>query len=213
MAKIRNPYTYACKKRKDMVAHILDVGGHNDTYYRYPLAFNVKGYHADLSFDHLWATIWDQLPFHTEEYKTYLQKVYQEHEFRLFEIGVEDARRSMTEADCHNTLWSGETFEVIWDFIGSSGGWACPADWNGYHFQNVSDYDFEEMLEEMNWADLQKLYKMVVQWETDLTPQKASREIEYQAAFNLMANYADINWKPTPIHTMGKRKIRLKRSR
>lgn len=196
MSKSKRPDYYAAplRSRKAIIAFLIE---HPD-YHRSmstcsPLAWNVKLYGIDLSYDNLvkkykesgYAGPWIDFP----EFTTAAKAKYDEHEKHLWEWGVEDASRGVNENDSNKTLWSGTELDVEYVFAGRSGGWLLMHKFEGKDFTRFSyREEFEEYLSELPFRDLRNLYQLVVQNDHDFAREQVVAEVEYLTAFTFFEN-------------------------
>jgi len=200
------PYKYPHRSRKDIVEYLTEFGGHSERHGSYPIAFNVK-VDVDLSFATIWELggewIKDILGdnINADDLHTFKLYCYLQHETLgtdlLWEWGVEDARRGITESDGYSMLWNGTVLDVVWEFHGRSGGWLVPTVIEGSNLEGLVGDCFEELLMEMGWKELCHFYKFIVQCEQDFGDNKPDREVEYQAAFNFFCNHIEHDWDST----------------
>ena len=198
-------YTTPLTARADIANYLMNRKGR---YYRdhghLLFVFNVKVYDPDLDFDHM-------LDLNVESgYGAggtdpgWIEETRQRHaetdQDDLYQMGVDDAGRQVTESDCFNHLYDGTPVDVEYAFVGRSSGWIALTKFEGI---KLIDPDllkdlFEGVQEDgetptLTDVALQRLYALIRMLEHDLTQEKAKAEVEYQAAFNFFENLcADI---------------------
>jgi hypothetical protein len=198
MSKIKRPACYAAplRSRKAIVAFLTE----HTSYYRNlstcsPLAWNVKDYRSDLSFDNL-TKVWresgeygpDEVWLDSEDYLKAAREKYDEVKDDLWGWAIESARDHAKE-DCGNrTLWDGTELQVEYGFYGRSGGWLLMTRFEGWNLTRYDRGDFEELLEDMPYGELRSLYQLVVQCDHDFRPEAVTAEIEHCAAFGFFVN-------------------------
>jgi hypothetical protein len=203
---MKNPYRYPLRSRKDIIEYLTDNGGYHSFHQgNYALSFNVKADRVD--FD--WDNVWDK--YHSEylpedagddenvlyAFKVVAYLLWEKHQESLWDWGLEDAQSGVFNDEGACMLWCGKMSEVEWAFAGRSGGYLCPARFNGYDLE-IGEEEFEELLGEMEWPDLYDFYRLACQWGVDFTPQAASSEVEYLGAFNLFVNIVEPEWDRPP---------------
>ena len=207
MPKFKCPFNYPAKSRKDMIAFLTYIGGHCTMHNNYPLAFNVKAYGVDLSFDHLWQEYHakgqgDMTPKPSDltfqgglAYRKLCEEQYADNEELLFDWAIEDARRSVSDGDCYRMTWHGKLADVKFGFIGRQGGWLVIEEFEGFNLSNVYNSEFEDVLKDMPFETLSLLYRLAVQWEEEFTRKRAEEQIEYYAASTLFVNLVEPEWQ------------------
>ena len=133
---------------------------------------------------------------------------YEEVGDKLFDWGVEDAGRLVTDSDCYDHLYDGTEVEVEYAWMGSSGGYLGIGKFEGFDFSKDEDRDYwhevfrgnphrhgtsdwldwDRTYPTMDYPTLRKLYALIVMLSHDLTPEKASSEVEHHAAFSFIEN-------------------------
>ena len=206
-------YRTPLRSRKDIAAYLASVGGyygHNGQSY---FGFNVKCYGVRLDFDHLievYRTSGESGPGQTwldnPEWLEQAQRTYAEVEDHLFDQGVEDACRIVTDSDAYTHLYDGTKIEVEYDWMGRSGGYIGIARFKGFDFaadqcrdywheifrgnphrRDTADWlDWERTYPTMSYATLRRLYALVVMLSHDFTPEAATAEVEHQAAYQFI---------------------------
>jgi len=193
-------YKTPLRSRKDIIDFIFDATHQRSyDYSPHPFCFNVKLYDLDLSFSKLLALYKeeDDGP-HTrdEEWLEAVKERYEElGEDTIYEWGQESACRSFVGAgwgsepdgDSYRTLWDGTEVDVRYAFVGRCGGWLSVMKFEGTDFANRS-WDARELLESWDYKKLRNFYQLIVMLKHDLGNNAASREVEYQAAFNFFHN-------------------------
>lgn len=193
-----SPYNFTARSRKDMTAAILSNGGRYDRHeFRGGnfalLAYNVKGYYANLSLDNL-LKIWDERKEHelTPQEIDAVISTYNEYEQDLYDAALESARLDLTDSDIYQMDYNGTLHSVEWVFAGRSGGYAVPLKIDHITLIHDSRAEAEDYLLDLPFDDLRTLYRLSQMWTHDLTPEDASEAIEYAAAFDLVVNFAGI---------------------
>ena len=209
-------YRTPLRSRSDIADFLASVGGYYSTHGHHGrsyFAFNVKCYDADLAFGHLIQTYrsagyygdgetWLDNP----EWLVQALAKYEVAERHLFDWGVEDASRMVTASGCYNHLYNGTEVEVEYAWMGRSGGYIGIGRFEGFDFsEDVSRgywdevfrgnphrggtaewLDWDRTFPTMDYPALRKLYALVVMLIHDLTPEKASSEVEHHAAFRFV---------------------------
>ena len=133
--KLKTPsyYRTPLRSRRDLAAFLESIGGYYSTYGHHGrsyFAFNVKCYSARLDFEHL-IQVYRNGGYYGDG-ETWLDNVewleqaraeHEEVERHLFDWGIEDASRLVTDSDCYNHLYDGTKFEVEYTRMGRSGGY------------------------------------------------------------------------------------------
>ena len=216
--KLKSPsyYRTPLRSRKDIADFLASVGGYYSTYGRQGrsyFAFNVKCHGVRLDFEHLVETFrnagyyadgetWLDNPEWIEQARAKHEEV----ERHLFDWGIEDADRLITDSDCYNYLFDGTKVEVEYTWMGRSGGYLGIRRFYGFDFSKDEDRDYwhevfkgnphrsgtsdwiewDRAYPTMDYSTLRKLYALVVMLAYDLTPEKASAEVEHHAAFRFV---------------------------
>ncbi len=216
--KMKTPsyYRTPLRSRKDIADYLASIGGYYSTYDRQGrsyFSFNVKCHGARLDFDRLIEVYrnggyygdgetWLDNP----EWLEQARAKHEEVERHLFDWGIEDAARLITDSDCYNHLYDGTKVEVEYVWMGRSGGYLGIRRFYGFDFSKDEDRDHwnevfkgnPHRLDTSGWIDwdrtfptmayplLRKLYALVVMLAYDLTPEKATAEVEHHAAFRFV---------------------------
>lgn len=206
MPKKPNSLKTPLRKRKEIIQHLLEVTdqrSYDGT--PYPFCFNVKVYSTDLSFENLLRimreTESDPPYSHDPKWLAAVQEKYNEVEEHLFDWGLEDAQayfvghgRNEGPSDGACTLWDGRVCEgVEFSFQGYSSGWLSLDRFESYNFTS-REYDIKDLLEEMPYNTLRKLYAFILQIKADT--KYAKTEVEYQAMSNFFNNACSDIEKP-----------------
>jgi hypothetical protein len=189
--------------RKKMVDFICGIGGYSSHGERFAIEFNVKAYHADTSFDHLWELLVSgnvhdltDAEKHNPVVKATVQRVYDEHKDNVdggwFGWGLEEAYDGWKDSDTPYETWIGERVNWSFGLYGRGGGHLCMEECEGLDLR-CSPEELEERLLETEdnsqpviSADVvRKLFIICVQNSVELTPRKASEAVEYSAAWRL----------------------------
>lgn len=208
MSRSRCPYKFPARSRQDMIDAVIDIGAYrrfHDT--DYPVSYNVKVY-PDLDADTLWKEYAKEFigeayspqghmfpEQYLEDFKRFYLHQHKEHAEYLFDWGLEDARRGVLEDDTYRMLWDGTMVDVEWVFTGRSGGYLCPAEIDGYVLRGKWEDDFVEDLKEMPFSELRVMYKFLMQCKEDFGGGRPEKEVQHQAAFNLMVNVVIPAWE------------------
>lgn len=170
----KTPYSFPLKSRAAIVEFLTRDGRAYDGR-RYNFAWNVKTYGA--SFDG------DSLRQHFPDLDPALDAEFQEvaeSDPSLFWHWLEDASRYVGDGEWCS--YPGDD-QGDWQFAfaGRSGGWLVLEKWRGRDMRGI---DFADMLdpEEWSFSDLRAFYRGIVCADSDFTPAKAAREVEWQAA-------------------------------
>lgn len=215
MKKPKCPYTFPHTSRKAKVGYLTDIGGYYSRHATFPLEFNVSAAMADLDFDSLWAGMLEEQRYNFPDgsrkqdlLKFCAKKVYDKESGNFWEWAVEDAARSLQDADTYRMLWDGtETLRVKFGLYGRGGKHLCIESFEGIKMEGLNPESLgellltqtgpggEEVLDEyllkphFEWqiptAKLDLLYRYVRQCEIDFTPANAAKEVQYQAAWHL----------------------------
>jgi hypothetical protein len=174
----------------------------------FPLNYNVKAYGVDLSFNHLWdryakehlpSDVLEEGGLTLERYKDVALNEYNcLDENTLWGWGQEEAYRSLEDCDTYRLLWDGTHPEAVeFRLLGRCGGHLCIQSVNGYSLNVGADALYNMLIdpEQIDMKRLRILYKLARQWEKDFTGEKASAEIEYQAAFQFFVNVVQAAWE------------------
>ena len=169
------PYTFPHKSRA-AIAEYLTRDGRAYDYRRYNFAWNVKTHSARFDGEHLRAE-------HNAGLNPALDAEFQnvaESDPFLFWYWCEDAARWVSEGDWCS--YPGDD-QGDWEFsfAGRSGGWIVLEKWRGRVMRNVEADDFTDS-DLWPWADLVAFYRGIRCADSDFTPEKAAREVEWQAA-------------------------------
>jgi len=209
-------YRTPLRSRSDIADRLASVGGYYSTYCRQGrsyFAFNVKCHGARLDFERLIEVhrnggcygdgeTWLGNP----EWLEQAREKHREVEQRLFDWGVEDAARLVTDWDRYDHLYDGTKVDVQYLWMGRSGGYVGVGEFEGFDFSAdvCRDYwhevfrgnphrsgtdawrDWDRTFPEMDYPTLRKLYALVVMLSHDLTPETAAAEVEHHAAFRFV---------------------------
>jgi hypothetical protein len=180
-----------------MIDYVCGTGGYYDQGH-FAIEYLVPCYRADLDFNTLW-TRHEQEQFAPAEiglYKSFAMRYFDNYtdQNKLWEWGIEGAQESVRNDDANRMIWNEELpYRVKFQFHGRGGKHLCPVEFGHYDLRVRPEYLAEQMLE---WPmkDVRALYKLCRQWDVDFTPEKASSEVEYQAAWTLFHNYIENDW-------------------
>jgi hypothetical protein len=211
------PYTFPHKSRAEKVKYICGIGGYHGDWgrQRWPIEFNIAADRCNMDLEHLSRLVEEDNPSPTDPTALLLRQealhnAYEEHKEHLWDWGLEDAQRSLHEADTYKMLWDGvKNLDVEFEQQGRGGKHLVITRFEGVKLEGYTDeelakalmlqldgsgngrgdFDDEPRLRKgyewsysNEWID--KFYRYVRQCEIDFTPEKASREVEYQAAFH-----------------------------
>lgn len=171
------PYTFPHKSRAAIVDYLNRQGR---AYYgrRYPFAWNVKTYGAN--FDN------DSLRKHYPELDPALDSAWDAGD-RLgdrnddFERWCSDAGDYVASGEWRSYTGNDQG-DWQFAFAGRMGGWLVLEKWRGRDLCGrdfLTDFDDSES---WPWAELVAFYRGIRCADTDFTPEKAAREVEYMAA-------------------------------
>ena len=168
------PYTFPHRSRA-AIAEYLNRRGRSYHYRRYTFAWEVKAHFSAFDGDLLRAYVEGLNPALDAEF----QDVAESDPY-LFWHWREDAARWVSEGDWCS--YPGDD-HGDWDFsfAGYSGGWLVLEKWRGKDMRDVDGQDFLDR-DLWPWADLMAFYRGIRCADSDFTPIKAAREVEYQAA-------------------------------
>lgn len=209
-------YRMPLRSRNDIADLLASVGGYYSTHGHHGrsyFAFDVKCHGVRLDFGHL-IEIYRNAGYYGDgepwldnpEWLVQAQARYERAERYLFDRGVEDASRMVTDSGCYNHLYNGTEVEVEYAWLGRAGGYLGIRRFYGFDFSKDEDRDYWHEIFRGNphqggtaeWLDwdrtfptmacpiLRKLYALVVMLDHDLTPQKASAEVEHHSAFHFI---------------------------
>jgi hypothetical protein len=213
----REPHYYRTplRSRQDIAAYLDSVGGYDGHHGRSYFSFNVKCYGANLDFDHL-IEVYRQSGYYgmnetwldNPEWLEQARRRYAEVEKHLFDWGVEEAGRLVTDSGTYSRLYDGTKVDAEYIWMGRSGGYIGIGRFEGLDFAagHARDYwheafrgnprrqgtaawhDWERTFPTISYATLRRLYALVVMLAHDLTPEIASLEVESQTAFQFVEN-------------------------
>lgn len=192
----KNPYRFSLKSRIDIINFLTSYEHYlRGRWESSPLAWNVKAYGVDLSFEHLidvYRTSGDySKEDHWLDYPEFLVPAldkFKEVEDDLWSWGREAACDQVSDPDAYRSLWDGKLLDVEYGFAGRSGGWLLMLSFQGHKLQRMERYEFEDWLGNIEFSILKDLYKLVVQNDHDFRREAVEREIEYQATFTFFEN-------------------------
>ena len=205
------PYTFPHRSRKAKVDYITGIGGYYSRHERYAVEFTVGTYYAKLDAEHLVPLMDDPCvdledPVLAAKYTALAEEVAKENESNLWSWAIEDAQRNVLEADAYRMLWDGTQVNVELVLEGRGGKHLCIKELEGVSFTR-SEQELEEVLmnqylpdgeETWEYSTLRKgaewaiknetldtIYRYLRHCEIDFTSEKASKEVEHQAAYHL----------------------------
>lgn len=183
-------YKMKTRSREGMTEAIVDITNQRAYHNHYLLCFNVKCYNVDLDLLNL-ISLWreyegDQPYTHNLNWLCAVKKKYEEVKDRLFEWAIEAARLQFEESDLFHTLYDGTELSVEYQFVGRCGGWLAITRFEKYPF--TVGPDLEESLAQMEYAELKKLYQLILVIHDATKRSKIKKEIELQAAYNFFLN-------------------------
>jgi hypothetical protein len=191
-AKLPGYYRAPLRSREAIVGFLLQ---HYDRFLSdcSPLAWGVKAYGVDLSYEHL-STVHQadagELGWGPEQRKA-ARALYAEYEEHLWDWGVAAARCGVSDCDSFKQLWDGTELDVAYEFAGRSGGWLLMLRFAGQDLSTLYSVDFASWLADLEVKTLRNFYRLVVQCEHDFRREAVEAEIEYQAAFCFFNNICD----------------------
>lgn len=193
------PYSFPLKSRRAIVDFLVNRDSRSYNHRRYAFAWDVKTHGARYDGDSLRSHIEDLDPALDIEWAAKCDSDYD-----LFWEWAAEAARHVQDGAW--TSYPG-TDQGAWEFSfeGRSGGWLVLDKFEGIAVAGVySDpveaadskrhgYDIQgaENLDAWPWDRLQRFYRGIVCADSDFTPTKAAKELEYQAAFDRE------NWEDT----------------
>lgn len=167
------PYTFAAKSRAAMQAYILNRTPYYDHHTSFPLSWNVKAHNVDWYHP-------DGEPINAaldDAWNAYLQANPD-----VADLAFEDAQRGYIEGEW--TSYPGDdSGDWKFGFYGRQGGHLCLEEWRGRKLYG-RDFDLQEWLESLSFAELRAFYRGIVTADSDFTPTQASKEVEYHLAFH-----------------------------
>ena len=175
MTKTPAPYTFPLKSRA-AIAAFLDRDGRYYRPSRYRFCWNVKAYGA--TFDG--ATMRKHNPGLDPVFDAAWTDWLEENDGAFWDF-CEDAARYVTE-DGYTSYPGDDQGEWDLSFEGRCGGWLVLERWRGRDMRDQDSADFLNR-DEWPWDELVAFYRGIVCLDQDMTPAKASAEVEYQAAF------------------------------
>jgi hypothetical protein len=208
-------YKTPLRKRGDIASWIWSNTAHRSyRHTSYPFCFDVKAHSVDLDFDTLLdahrQSEGDAIHTHNSDWLLAVRELYDEHEENLFEWGLEGARRHFVsdqkrddgkpDGDAFRMLWDGTMLDVRYDFVGRSGGWLSLSEFEGHDFtrrgvdweaymRGKPDADPDDISDEpMPYADLRKLYQLIVMLKHDTCEEAIVSEVAHNAAFDFFVN-------------------------
>jgi hypothetical protein len=169
------PYTFPHKSRQAIYEYLAGRGAYYDQE-RYAFAWNVKTHTASFYSNALRLVHPDLDPAFDAAWEALLES----DNSNLFWYWCEGAGRGIAEGEW--TSYPGDD-QGDWDFsfAGRSGGWLILRKWRGYDMRDVYPNDFLDP-ELWPWADLVAFYRGIRCADSDFTPQKAAKEVMFQAA-------------------------------
>lgn len=201
--RIKCPYTFPHKSRKAMVEYICANGGYSAYGVgTWPLSWDMGLDRLDFSFNNLWEKAKEYADVNDaemEEFKTFVrERVWKDEENAsaiLYDIAVEDARERVNDSDAHKSLGDG-TYDpdVSFEFWGRGGRHLVLSKYAGVSFVRTSSADLYEVMSAWGFPSVKRFYKFVRTWTQYFTSENAKSEVEYQAAFHLVARLADDAW-------------------
>ena len=168
------PYTFPHKSRAAIADYLKRIGRSYD-HRRYAFTWNVKTWGADFGGDSLRAHVAGLDPARDAEFQDMAAS-----DPYLFSHWCEDAGRHVAEGEwC--SYPGDDQGDWTFSFAGRSGGWLVLEKWRGRDVRDVWAEDFMDR-DLWPWADLVAFYRGIRCADSDFTPEKAAREVEWQAA-------------------------------
>lgn len=212
--KTPDKYKAPLRKREQIIGYLTSEGPWRQRYYenhRWMFCWDVKVRDTpDLSFDGL-VTALERMGHEPDagwDDPVFMANAREEHETMsadtLYEWGIEGMQRNWTgrhprgaapgeewfacqpDDDGYSMLWDGRDVEARFAFLGRSGGWLVLTKFEGLVLD--SDAIDEDALKEMDYAQLRRLYRFVVQTSADIRGTNIVAGIEEYAAFDFFIN-------------------------
>jgi len=188
------PYTFPHHSRKAMIDYCITRDRSRGYQYKtYPFCWNVKAYAFDFDGDTLRKHMPDLDPAFDAAWDAHAAA-----NDEFFNWCVEDARRQIDGNDWTAYPGVGQG-DWKFEFVGRSGGWLTLLKWEEidatqFHADEDEAKDYRTMYEDPMHGDvhnlycwpmdkLRRFYKGIRTADTDFTSDKATAEVEYQAAF------------------------------
>lgn len=171
---MKSPYTFPHRSRAAIAGYLTRDGRAYD-YTRYNFAWNVKTHFARFDGDALREYVADLNPAFDAEFQDVAES-----DPHLFLNWCEDAAFWIRGGGWCS--YPGDD-QGDWDlaFAGRSGGWIVLQKWRGQDMRDVDPADFLDR-DLWPWTDLVAFYRGIRCADSDFTPEKAAREVEWQAA-------------------------------
>lgn len=223
------PYTFPHRSRKAKVDYITGIGGYYSRHERYAVEFTVGTYYANLDPEHLIEIAEEPCvdlkdPLLRAKYLALAIEVAKEDDAHLWYWAIEDAQRGVMEADTYRMLLDDTQVSVELVLEGRGGKHLCIKELEGVSFTR-SEQELEEVLmnqylpdgeETWEYSTLRKgaewaiknetldtIYRYLRQCEIDFTSEKASKEVEYHAAYHLVRRTND-KWEELELARVGR---------
>jgi hypothetical protein len=168
------PYSFTATTRAEMIEYLTRDGRYYRPY-RYRFAWNVKVHGACFDGPTLRALNPDLSPEYDARWTEWMER----NGDGAFWYWCEEAARWYAEGDWCS--YPGDD-QGDWQFAfeGRSGGWLVLTKWRN---RDMRDFDPAELTDPEEWPDddLTDFYRGIVCLDTDVTPDKAAREVEYHA--------------------------------
>lgn len=169
------PYTFPARTRAAMSAYILDRATRSYNYATYSFCWNVKAYEFDFDGPTLRAAGLEGYALDSDfdsQWAEWLESFDDPH--GMF---CEDAGRTFTENEwC--SYPGDDQGDWVFSFAGRSGGWLVLTEWRGRDVRHVDSDD----LESWDFADLRAFYRGLICADSDITSDKAGKEVLHMAA-------------------------------
>lgn len=185
-------YRAPLRSRAKILAWLVDRAESNPRKAYGLFCYNVKLHNLNTDFAHLCElarNAGELAPDASPRYLAAVEAVYNDKSEAVFEAATEAARESVVNDDTHRMLWDGSGAIAEWTFDGRSGGWLVLKEFGGADLSGPLQYtDAAGFLSDMPYPWLRRLYRFLIQCDHDF--RNPESEVEYQAAFNLFANFA-----------------------
>lgn len=196
--------------RAKMVRWLTDNSGYSSRHQRYALEWNVAAYRADTSYDRMdhWikelqGVMLDVEPCNMDAFRMLARRLHEESEDQMWEWGVDDARRAVTEDDCYTSTFTGLTdLPVTYRFEGRGGKHLCMDTFRNINLHQSGDdleADLMEKDDDGDWtishAHVIELFLLCVEAQVCFTVEAASAEVEHMAWTGFFANTVIPEWE------------------
>lgn len=182
------------KTLKAMRSYLKDTSCLQSGHKRYYLYFNVKAHFADFTVEHLFnkrAEVFggqfDKIPEDTQ-FAMFIRAYNEIGTVELWNWAIEDAQRSVNDDDFYRTTRvDDKPIEVKFEFMGRSGGYAVPVE---YNYSDMGDFsckeDWDDWIDGMESESLRRLYRQAREWGSALNNANASAMLEDEALYHIL---------------------------